>query len=754
MSKDLYDAQRKVSMPRERRALEKIFSQDRKEDSETLGRWVLLSPDGLIETMAEQLDKEDDLESMGVWASSNNEMMELGYKCKAQGLKANRADFSDMLSSINDRQYRQAYEITDAEPILSGFSECGMPSTLSTKELLRLRTENLPTYDVARIAKALQQKLSLEGRYSEIDPVARSFSRLWAAVSEVQYKSLMARVSDVSSLNPIDRLVTKTGFLRAANFFFPLRGEMANTLERYRHDLKDLRTGSRTYQKKLWLVRALQAVEKGTQPELRRKLEEFHIHSIPKCFETQISTYDFPCETDHWKQFSYIEKVRGKESLLLVETTEKSGQPKKIVLLLERNQVASLGKESGEFINPEIEYDIHRIALWLQAKGVLSAERLWEQIEHLNTHAFGVETPTISQMKHIKTELAVLYERLFTLFLRTPESDLTRFERGSQIDFYEILRTITSTSYVTDPRARVIGKKRFLGRPNINIQGFNLEVESSLIGRSSEHLYPFLISVFSSSSRNGKRTHAAWKEVGEKAPRVLMGTSYAEASKWPNDIIYFYPSERKNLTHLPIESTSSVTFRTSSTNTVPMAIHDLLNLKFQALDEGAIKMMHFLLADERTDTASRTHPFSYCKGRIARIVYDHRIPDNRAGPSTHELFLSSINRSKDIQLRFLYLLDNAGSLSWIDAVDEDCRQKIIRLGLKEQEALFGTKLGTRHASKSRMGIPKIWVPMLRREYASVSHDVKAVVDGLGGIQNADAARLWYYFKQFCNGSSV
>lgn len=754
LSNDLHDAQTRVSTSEEKYALSKIFSQDRKEDSESLGQWILLSPDGLIETMIELLRKEDDSESNNIWVSKNREMMESGYKCKTRGLKTKDTDFSTMLSRMNDIQYRQAYEITDAHPILHGFSENGIPSSLSAKELQRLREENLTTYDIARIAKALQKKLSLEGRYSHIDPIARNLSRLWASVPDIQYKALMDKIPDALHLDPIDKLVVKTGFLKAANFLFPLRGEIASTLDRYRHELRDLRTGSRTYQKKIWLVRALQAFERGTQPELRKRLKGFGIHSIPKYFETQISTYELPTEMNHLKRFNYVEKVRGKETLLLVESTEIRNKFSRLLLLLERNQVGSLGKESGEFINPEIEYDLEKMVLWLQTKGVSPAKEIWEQIRQLNSDAFDIESPTIDQMKQIKKELAVQYESLFALFLRTPESELVRFERSSQIDFYEILRAITSTSYVTDPRARIIGKKQFLGRPNINMQGFNLEVESSLLGRSSEHLYPFLISIFSSSSREGRRIHASRKEVDESTPRLLMGTSYAEASKWPNDIVYFYPTEEKFLTHLSIESTSSLTFRTATTKTVPMAIHDILNQKYQALDEGAIKTIHLLIADEKTETASRTHPFSYCKGKIERIVYDHRIPDSFEGYSTHELFLQSVRRNKDIQLRFLYLLENAGKLSWIDSVDDKCRQRMLGLDLDEQEALFGKRLITQQISKSRMGLPKIWVPMQRREYESVSNGIKIVVDALGGMENSDAAKIRYYFKQFCRDSKL
>ncbi|MDF1537664.1 MAG: hypothetical protein P1Q69_02030 [Candidatus Thorarchaeota archaeon] len=747
VSSNLHDAKSKVAEAKHKAALEMIFTKDRKEDSATYGETVMVSPDGIISTLVQQLFAEGKTVSKDIWISKNTDMTIEGYNSKVRGLKESNADFSDMMSFIHDVQYRQAYEITDADPILYNFTELGLPPSLMVSQMRKLRETNLIDYDLARIAKALQPRLSLSGKYTNIEPIAIELSRIWVAASELQFENLLSRIPNHSSLNIIDKMVIKTGFLRAADLFFPLRAELANTLERYQRSNKDLRTGSKTYQKKLWLIRAAQDFQKGEHSILLNKLEEFGLQEVPKHFESRISTHGFPGYME-WKKLDYIEKTRAGESLLLVETHNHSGRSNRIVVLLERQQSGALGREAGEFVNPDIEYDVQRIAHWLDRQGNTSAKEQWEQIQSLTNRAFRLEKPSGKDMNDIRKQLGYLYESLLSTFIGTPGADISKFERKSSIYFYEILRTLTCTSYATDPRARIVGEKQYLGRPNINIQGFNIEVESALTGQSSEHLFPFLVSIFSTVSESGRRIHDAWKGMLEGSPRNLMGTSYAEASKWPYDIVYFYPTKNQDIDYLPIESTSSTSFRSLSTRTVPMAVHDLLNLKYQALDEGAIKMMHFVIADEKNSTSSRRTPFSYCKGKITHVIYDHRLPAFKERDSPQVLFDRAISRSKDIHLRYLYLLESAGKQSWMDEVDEQKRGRVTCLNPEEQRLLFGEKLSPKEMAKPRMGLPKIWAPMLRRGYESIRDDITAMIDALGGLQDEDAVKIWYYFLPY------
>ncbi len=749
-AKDLHDAEKRLAGPKERRLIQSFFAKDRKEDSPSVGEMVLVSADSLVSSAIREISVRPNRLESGAWIKRTPEMIDQGYSDIVRGTTQSCSSLSDFVSYIEDIIYRQAYHITDARPILDSFIEKGIPKKVEAKTLLDYRKENLTEYDLARVAKALLPKLTLEGRYQDLQEPAKEIARVWAALTELRIQFLMSSIPKFDQMNPVDFLTAKTGILKASNLLFPLRGEIAAISKDIQNAKKSIRTGGKTNQRKLWIIRAHNAIQNGTDTRLHQVLTENGVNRVSDSYETEIRMDGLANPTSgQIDKLVYIERVKGKESLLLAKSISPSGGESRFVLVVQRSHLGSIAGEAGTYICPEIDYDMKGIAKWLARTGDKHADNIWKQIEHQKTAAFCNDGITPDEMTQIKTELGSLYESIFTLFKKHPSANISEFTKNNSITFFQVLRLLTSTSYVTDPRARIIDKKSRLGRPNINRQGFNLEVESSLLGQSSEHFFPFVISVLSAMSPIARRIHDTWVGTRCSNDRLLVGTSYAESSRWPYDIVYFYPSSEQKLTSLQLESTSAADFQLGGWGGTPMAINDLLNRKHQALDEGSIKMMHFLCCKKKTPTKSREEPFNYLQGRVMKVTYDHRLPIGPLTGQSHVLLQDLKKRRYASFSRILGHLETAGEYSWSDEVTQEMRDAAVGLTAPEQELLFGNLVKPKGGSpRSRPGMPKIWVPMLLQSAPAIGPRLDRFVNTLNGFDASIASGLWYSYRPF------
>jgi len=728
------------------KAVDAIFTADRKEDSPTLGEFILISPDSLVTSVLDDLQRIEKGQTPQIWENRVHDMTLAGYPNKIGPIQNQPPSFTDMLSFMQEVLYKQAYGITDAEPTLGCFSEVDLPEKLDVESIISLRQTDLRKYDIARIIKSLQPKLTLEGNYEDIREDVKEISRVQVLLLEQKSNEFLESVPNSSTMNAIDLLTAKTGFLRANNFLFPLRGEIASTIEKYHNKTKTLRTGSKTYQSKLWIKRALEAKKRNDNEHLLEGFDEYKLDRIPKYFECAIIANGFSNYTNgKWEKVSYLEKTKAQESLMLLSIEDSRKRTSHHVLLVNRQQTGAFKGEAGFFICPEIYYDLSGILKYLEDAGVTEASKLSSSLCYWKDRAFDTEEIDEVTMAQIKNNLGNLYERIFTIFSSQPTANLNEFKNPMTSTILEVLKTLTSVSYVTDPRARIVGKKKDLGRPNINRQGFNLEVESSLLGQSSEHFFPYNISVFSAASPSVKSLHEDWMNSSPDSSRLLMGTSYGESTRWPYDIVHFYANNDNMMDALLLESTSATVFRERGFTGTPMIINELLNRKYQALQKGAIKMMHFMIADSATDPKVRENPFGYLNGRIQRVVHDHRIPFEDKPNLSHTLFNNIIEEQMRVIARKLGLLEQTGNYSWIDNISSESRRSVIRIDEKGLELLNDGPLNSRGGTSSRAGLPKLWVPMLSQQWRGISSKVRDMTNSLGGLDEATAFKLWQYF---------
>jgi hypothetical protein len=741
LSDNLDEACRLAKGSTHRRFLDEVFVQDRKQDSPTYGCWNMLSPDALMSSVIRCFIQDPESQASQIWESRNRDMDEYGYGGRLWGSGRVEPDFVSMLGFIEETLYRSAYHITDASPILGSFGEPGLPKQLKKETLLDVRRNDLFEYDLLRVAKALLPSLVLEGDYVSINRTARDLSRLCAANIQNREREVRASLPTSEWIHPLDILQLKTGIIRAANLLFPLRGEVASLIAKYQNDVKYLRTGGRTNQRKLWVIRALQSIETNRYPQLREVLTELNLSSIPSTLKTRISVSLPPhMFSNDWKSLTYNEQVCANESLLSVQFTPVHGAEYQVVLVLQRSIVGSKSSEATEFISPEIDYDIPELVTWMSNRGSSAAKDIWCQIKNHKRNAVCSANLEAKDIGKIKSNLGKLYETLLTEFSSMKDADLESFRREDALSFYEVLRCITTTAYASDPRARIVKKKSMLGRPNINYLGFNIEVESTFLGQSSEHFFPFLISVLSSASTRGRAICAAWLEESSDAHRVLIGTSYGESSRWPYDLVYHYPDAQSNEGALYLESTSAGVVETNNGGT-PMIISDILNRKYQALDEGAIKMMHYLLTNSPIPASSRLKPFGYIEGRIERIIYDHRLPEVSRPASYDDMWEKALVRTKRVLDRKSGLAKSAARSSWIDEWDSGSIEKIAGLSEAEQRMMFESKVSPRGGGqRSLPGLSKIWVPMLASKRSNAAKRISS------SLESSDTS-LALYFRQ-------